>query len=252
MIRYFYTLTYPEKPAEPIEDSKSNSNDPISPDHSLEQVATDLEEAAHTREDVALDALIETADEGPVLNEDESHGVPTEDPSHTQAGSDIDQSAATCDATISSLEQDLQVYVLGDKYGIPNLKQKAAQHFEKVLEDADLTVEIFNIIRGVYSLTIPQDRTLRSVVTAKIHSEIEHLVQDDEFMRLLRGEGEFGVDLLSYTVKENSKQHEATLATIQHPGYCNICHATLVLKRWVSKRKNVTIKKYCARCEPWQ
>ena len=45
-------------------------------------------------------------------------------------------------------------------------------------------------------------------------------------MEMLRGESEFGVDLLSHTVKESSKQQEATLATIQHPGYCNICQAT--------------------------
>jgi hypothetical protein len=71
-------------------------------------------------------------------------------------------------------------------------------------------------------------------------------------METLRGKADFGMDLLSYTVKENLKQHEATLATIQHPGYCSSCQANLVLKRWLSKRRNVTVKKYCARCEPWQ
>lgn len=71
-------------------------------------------------------------------------------------------------------------------------------------------------------------------------------------METLRGKADFGIDLLSYTVKENLKQHKATLATIQHPGYCSSCQATLVLKRWLSKRRNVTVKKYYARCEPWQ
>lgn len=153
---------------------------------------------------------------------------------------------------IRLLDQDLQVYVLGDKYGIPDLKRKAAQHFEKVLEHVDLTVEVFTIIRGVYSLTIPQDRVLRDSVTARIYSEIQHWVQDKEFMELLRGESEFCMDVLSYTVKENSKQHKAILATIPHPGYCNICQATLVVKRWTSKRRNVSVKKYCTGCEPWE
>lgn len=121
-----------------------------------------------------------------------------------------------------------------------------------MLEDADLTVEVFSIIRGVSSMTMTQDRVLRDIVTAKFYGEIQHWVQDKEFMETLCDEGDFCADLLSYTIKENLKQYEATVAAIQHPGYCNVCQATLVLKRWVSKRKNVTVKKYYARCEPWQ
>ena len=250
MIQYLYTLRYPEEPAEPIEDST------VSADHiSFEKVAKDLGEVAHDLDEItlnAVDADAETAVDSAILDEDENRGVIAQDPPQTQAESNVDQSAVTCDMSLSLLDQDLQVYVLGEKYGIPDLKKKAAQHFEKVLENADLTVEIFSIIRGVYSMTRPQDRMLRDILTAKLYGEIQHWVQDEEFMETLRGEGDFGVDLLSYTVKESSKQHEATLATIQHPGYCNVCQATLVLKRWMSKRRNVTVRKYCARCEPWQ
>jgi len=236
-----------------VEDSKSIPKQPFSTDHgSFEQVAIDTGEVAHDLEEITLNAVAETAFESLILNEDESRAATAQDLPQVRAEPDIDQPAAICDASISALNQDLQVYVLGDKYGIPDLKKKAAQHFERVLENADLTVEVFSIIGGVYSTTIPQDRVLRDIITARIYGEIQHWIQDEEFTEMLRGEGEFGVDLLSYTVKESLKQHEAILATIQHPGYCNICQATLVLKRWISKRKNVTVKKYCARCEPWQ
>jgi len=202
MIRYLYTLTYPEEPT-----------------------------------DVA------------VLGEDENHGVTAQDSPQTQDESNVGQSAATCDVTLSLLDQDLHVHVLGEKYGIPDLKKKAAQHFEKVLEGADSILEVFSIIRGVYSMTMTQDQVLRDIVTAKFYGEIQHWVQDKEFMETLRDEGDFCADLLSCIIKENLKQYEATVATIQHPCYCNVCQATLVLKRWVSKRKNVTVKKYSLLCE---
>lgn len=253
MIRYLYTLTYPEKPTELVEDSKSIPERLLLTDHGgFGQGAIDPEEVAHDLDEITLNAAPETAVESPFLNEDDSRAAATQDSPQVRAEPAADQSAALCDASIIVLDQDLQVYVLGDKYGIPDLKKKAAQHFEKVLENADLTVEVFSIIGGVYSTTIPQDRGLRDIVTARIYGEIQHWIRDEEFTEMLRREGEFAVDLLSYTVKESVKQHEAILATIQHPGYCNNCQATLVVKRWISKRKNVAVKKYCARCEPWQ
>ena len=105
-------------------------------------MATDLGEAEHYLDE---DAVSETAG-SPILDEDENHRVTAQDPSQSQVESDIDQSASTADESISSLDQDLQVYVLGNKYGISDLKKKAARHFEKVLGNADLTIEIFNII----------------------------------------------------------------------------------------------------------
>ena len=144
------------------------------------------------------------------------------------------------------------MYVLADKYGIPDLKKKAAQHFEKELENAaDLTVEIFNVIRGVYSMTPAQDRVLRDIIIARIHGEIQFWLKDEKFMEMIRGEGDFSAELLAYTVSEGLKQYQAALATIQHPGYCGQCRATLVLKERTSKRGNLTIRKYCAKCEPW-
>lgn len=52
--------------------------------------------------------------------------------------------------------------------------EKAAKHFEKVLENAEVTVEIFSVIRGVYLMTRRQDRVLLDIVTAKLYTEIQH------------------------------------------------------------------------------
>ena len=251
MIRYFYTLTYPDEPAEPIEDLQSSPKPTVSVDHSSsEQIPHDPAEPLDDPGLVASDGTEMTIDVA-VLDIDENHGMDPPDLLQVQKESVVAQSGVPFDVSLNFLDQDLQVYVLAEKYGIPDLKKKAAQHFEKVLEDADLTIEVFNIIRSVYSLTMPEDRRLGDIITAKLYGEIQHWIRDTEFMKLLPDQGDFSADLLSYTIKENLKQQEATLATIDHPGYCNVCNATLVLKRWLSKRKNVNVKKYCARCDPW-
>ena len=251
MIRYFYTLTYPNEPADSVEDLPSSPKPTVSDDHTTsEQIPNEPAEpldnpglVVYTGDEMTIDAA--------VLDTAENYGVDPPDSLLAQNESVVAQPGVTLDVSLNLLDQDLQVYVLAEKYGIPDLRKKAAHHFEKMLEDADLTIEVFRIIRSVYLLTMPGDGGLRDIITAKLYGEIQHWTRDTEFMELLRDEGDFSADLLSYTVKENLKQQEAILATIDHPGYCNVCNATLVLKQWLSKRKNVNVKKYCARCEPW-
>ena len=250
MIRYLYTLTYPEESTEPIEDRHSSPKPNASVDHiGFGQVRDDAAVPTNDLWMVASGDAEMRSDAG--FLDRENHEGTAPDSLRLQSDSGIDQSAATFDISLSLLYQDLQVYVLGEKYGIPDLKKKAALHFEKVLEDADLTVKVFNIIRDVYSMTVPEDRALRDIITAKVYSEIQHWIGDTEFMEMLCGQGDFSAELLSYSTKENLKEQEGILATIQHPGYCNSCNATLVVKRWISKRRNVNVRKYCARCEPF-
>lgn len=248
MIQYLYTLAYPEEPADSIHVSKLSPKPtvPVGP-LILDPVPNDLEEATLD----AVDGDARVAADNTALFDDENHGVTAQDSNPTQAEPNVDELAADHALSVAILDQDLQVYTLGEKYGIQDLKKKAARHFEKVLEDIDLNMKIFDVIQGVYSKTIPPDCVLREMVTARIYGEIQHWIQNSEFKETLRCEGDFCTDLLANVVKESSKQYDAALATIEHPGYCNECRATLVLKRRVSKRKNANIRKYCARCEPW-
>ena len=245
MIQYFYTLSYPENSSDPIEDKESSSQPATVPEINSGPATNGVEE-------VTLGVVDPYGGDGfAVLDEEVNQAAAAQEANPTQPEADIDQSVATRELPLSSLNQDLQVYVLADKYSIPDLKKKAAQHFEKELENADLTIEIFDVIRDIYSLTLPQDRVLRDIVIARTYAEIQHWVTDEKFMEMTSGEGDFSADLLAYTVRENLKQYEAALATIEHPGYCSVCQATLVLKQWVSKRRNLNIRKYCAKCEPW-
>ena len=71
-------------------------------------------------------------------------------------------------------------------------------------------------------------------------------------MDMARAEGDFSAELLAHTVREDAKRYEAALATIKHPGHCDLCRATLIVKQWRSRRnKIVNIKTYCPKCEPW-
>jgi len=155
------------------------------------------------------------------------------------------------DLKLGRLHQDLLVYALSEKYGIPDLKKQAAHHFDQELQQTEMTIDVFDIIGEVYLTTPSQDRGLRDMVVAKVYGEVQHWVKDQQFMKTLSCEGDFCTDLLAYTVKEDLKRYEAALANIDHPGYCGKCQATLILKRWVSRRKNVNIEKYCAKCDPW-
>lgn len=113
MIRYLYTLIYPEEPTEPIEDRQSSPKPIASVDHiSFEQVIDDVAAPTHDPGLVASDDADITIDAA-VLDRDENHGVTTQDSLQTQNESVIDQSAATFDISLSLLDQDLQVYVLG-------------------------------------------------------------------------------------------------------------------------------------------
>jgi hypothetical protein len=56
-----------------------------------------------------------------------------------------------------------------------------------------------------------------------VYGEIQHCVIDDQFMALVTCEGDFYADILAYTVKENLKQCEVALTSVEHLGYCDQC-----------------------------
>ena len=208
MVQYFYTLQYPN--ALVTNHSKRASKSILS-DHSInvELGTSDLEQAIQNTSNGV---------ENINLDEDETECKPLQGSAHDQPKSDVDLSVTTRKLPLSKLEQHLQVYVIADKYGIPLLKKKAAQRFKKEFANAELSLETINVIRGVYSMTIPQDRALRDIVIAQIWSEVQYWITDERFMEMARSESDFSADLLVHTVQEDTKEYEAALATIKHPG----------------------------------
>jgi hypothetical protein len=151
----------------------------------------------------------------------------------------------------SSLQLNARVYAIADKYGVEGLKSLAQHKFEVRLHEIDLETDVFAVINEVYSSTPNSDRRLRDLIVAKMYSEIKFWVMQEAFLNCFHHSSDFCKDLFQYTVHKDFENYEAAIANISHPGYCESCQATLVLRRTVSRRKNVHVDKYCAKCDPW-
>jgi hypothetical protein len=162
-----------------------------------------------------------------------------------------DQTDEVDNRVMDELKLHCQVYALAEKYAIKALKILARQKFQKALENIDVDTRLFEVVEEIYSSTPDSDRGLRDIVVSKIYSEIQHWLRQTEFRQALTETSSFCVDLLRETVFEDQKRYEQAIADVQHPGYCTACTATLVTRRTVSRRKNVHLEKYCARCEPF-
>ncbi len=152
---------------------------------------------------------------------------------------------------LDELKLHCQVYALAEKYAIKALMIVARDKFQRTLENVDVNIRLFAVVEEIYSSTPDHDRGLRDIVVAKFYSEIQYWLRQPEFLQSLAGTSSFCVDLLEETVREDLKRYEQAIADVQHPGYCNSCRATLVSKRTVSRRKNVHLETYCAKCHPW-
>lgn len=154
-------------------------------------------------------------------------------------------------AAIDELRLHCQVYALAEKYAIKALMIVSRDKFQKALEQVDVSTRLFEVVDEIYTSTPDSDRGLRDVVVSKAYSEIQYWLRQTECHQALVGTSSFCVDLLKKTVCEDRKRYEQAIADVQHPGYCESCDATFVVKRTTSKRKNVQLEKYCAKCDPW-
>ncbi|KAK5218503.1 hypothetical protein LTR47_011683 [Exophiala xenobiotica] len=193
------------------------------------------------------------------------HRTPVEDiavPVDSEAGdaqavdlasqlSGTDQTDEVENRVFEELILHCQVYVLAEKYAIQALMVLSREKFQSALEKVDVNTCLFQVVEDIYSSTPDSDRGLRDIVVSKVYSEIQYWLRQTKFHRALAGTSPFCVDLLKETVCEDRKRYEQAIADVQHPGYRGTCQATLVVRRTVSRRKNVHLDKYCAKCDPW-
>jgi hypothetical protein len=163
----------------------------------------------------------------------------------------IDQTNDIEHRVFDELKLHCQVYALAEKYAIKALMILAREKFQRILEKGDVNTGLFDVVEEIYSSTPDHDRGLRDLIVAKFYAEIQYWLRQTEFHQFLTRTNSFCVDLLKETVREALKRYEQAIADVEHPGYCNSCRATLVTKRTVSRRRNVHLEKYCAKCDPW-
>jgi len=162
-----------------------------------------------------------------------------------------DQTNGVKNRVFNELKLHFQVYALAEKCAIKALMILAREKFQKALENVDVNTRLFEVVEEIYSSTPDHVRAVRDIIVAKVYSGIHQWLQQTGFHRSLTRTSSFCADLLEETVREDLKRYEQAIADVQHPGYCNSCRATLVTKHTVSRRKNVHLEKYCAKCDPW-
>jgi hypothetical protein len=248
MITYFYTLDYDDVPTEK---SQRHINEETADRATIAVSASEKSLLRGTTDEVAT--IHEYA--GSDLNRDPNGDIlPSNSLSNTNSSDrpngNGDQNQRRKNVA-SSLRLNARVYAIADKYGTGGLKSLAQHKFEVRLHEIDLETDVFAVINEVYSSTPDSDRGLRDFIVAKMYSEIQFWVMQEAFLDCFHHSSDFCKDLFQYTVRKDFENYEAAIANISHPGYCGSCQATLVLKRTVSRRKNVHVDKYCAKCDPW-
>ncbi|KAL8923528.1 MAG: hypothetical protein Q9172_003064 [Xanthocarpia lactea] len=95
------------------------------------------------------------------------------------------------------------MYVAGDKYDISGLKLLAKAKFSAALVDGWDKEDLADIIRFIYTNTIPSDRGLRDCLMPILIQHKQSLRADHTFMKVVETVGMFAVDLIDAWTNPN-------------------------------------------------
>lgn len=126
----------------------------------------------------------------------------------------------TYGASISSNDQNniclyAKVYAIGDKYGIPSLKEVALAKFQKTAELAWSVDEFCIAVRIAFTTTMDEDRGLRNIVVRVLKERTRDVAENATMERTTRD-----IDGLAYSLWK---------AAPHTPGpRCNVCGIAFV------------------------
>lgn len=89
-----------------------------------------------------------------------------------------------------------KVYILGNKYDIPSLKEMAARKFREVVKDRWNGDDFIESAELTYDNIDNKEDALKSVVVEAAHSNIQQLLRNPEFVNLLEFNGSIATDIL--------------------------------------------------------
>lgn len=104
---------------------------------------------------------------------------------HFMYGFNYDSSGSDL-GRISPMLFNVHVYQIGDKYGIPSLKEQAKEKFAAVIKTCWGMDDFLIAIASTYSTTPSADRGLRDLVVSTCLEHINELVKNDDFEQVLR------------------------------------------------------------------
>ncbi|KFA81333.1 hypothetical protein S40288_08303, partial [Stachybotrys chartarum IBT 40288] len=98
----------------------------------------------------------------------------------------------------SAMIFDAQVYQIADKYDIAALKQHAMGKFGVAIETGWSLHDFPLAVAVAYDTTPPEDRGLRDLVIATSYANIDKLLINDSFCKVLRTTIDFAADLVPF------------------------------------------------------
>ena len=119
--------------------------------------------------------------------------------------------------TESTLCVNVQMYILGDKYGIWGLKKAAAAEFEKEMTQKTDILEFLPVVAKIYESTPEPDRGLRDVAVRLACVNPAALAKSTKFKEVVADVPEFACHIIDWAFKN------ATKPTTKFLDYCRNC-----------------------------
>ncbi|KAL4973725.1 BTB/POZ domain protein [Aspergillus desertorum] len=130
---------------------------------------------------------------------------------HFMYGFNYDSSGSD-QGRISPMLFNVKVYQIGDKYGIPNLKEQAKEKFAASIKTCWVMDDFPVAIASAYSTTPSSDRGLRDLLVSTCLEHILELLENEDFRQVLRETLGFAADLV-----ENRNHFTATSTRYRCP-----------------------------------
>ncbi|KAL8967638.1 MAG: hypothetical protein Q9183_002821 [Haloplaca sp. 2 TL-2023] len=96
----------------------------------------------------------------------------------------------------NTLSINANMYIIGDKYNLRDLKTLAKQKFQTALSSSWNKENLPDVIRTIYDNTLSSDRALRDCLIPILESQKTVLRAREAFMQLVSSHGEFAIDLI--------------------------------------------------------
>ena len=115
-----------------------------------------------------------------------------------------------------------RLYILGDKYDIPSLKELASRNYSEIVASRWNTKAFPESAEIIYNNIVVERDMLKDLIYEKARSEILTLINEPKFEGLLRRTNDFAADILISLIK-NEKQKVGNIVT------CQMCQSRHIL-----------------------
>ncbi len=132
------------------------------------------------------------------------------------------EAKVSSDPERSKLVFNVKVYIAGDTYNIPGLKELAKEKFEEVAKVHWNCAEFPEAIDLLWENTVDTDRNLRDVVLESAKTNIKALLDRGDFVELMQSRGNLCVEVLKVILDPAAAQ-KGTSVQCKSCSRCRSC-----------------------------